>query len=324
MVNLAVSAAVALAIIAAGLAIWLVPRRQVQRWRRAGITEEAKLAELGVQARSSITQALGGLALIATLAITAYQANETRRSADATQRSADNNLRLAEQGQVSERFSRTVEQLGTTNADGSAAIDVRAGALFSLRQIGLDSEAYAQPAFLVAATYVANNYRPPSKPRPHGCDRFRPPRPDIANAFRHVLPALAKKRLEDAGESILLGLRGVDLAGLAVDKLVLQRFNLTGVKFNDASLVDADFRESNLSSANFHRACLSRVDFRQADLRGTDLSDAELDGADLRGATVSRTTDFKSARLKGAKFTATTLEQASLSKAQRDVIVVSP
>jgi hypothetical protein len=43
---------------------------KVERWR-SGISDEEKLAELGVQARSSIIQALGGVALIVTIAITA-------------------------------------------------------------------------------------------------------------------------------------------------------------------------------------------------------------------------------------------------------------
>src|SRR5215208_6879375 len=116
MTYLVVGVAVALAVVVVGLAIWLIPRWQVDRWRRAGITNEEKLAELGVQARTNFTQALGGLALIVTIAITAFQVNEGRRSADRNLNLAAENLALAEQGQVSERFSRAVEQLGATDA----------------------------------------------------------------------------------------------------------------------------------------------------------------------------------------------------------------
>jgi Pentapeptide repeats (8 copies) len=313
--NSAIVAAGLVAIVAGGLVIWLVPRLQVARWRRAGIDEE-KLAELGTQARSSITQALGGLALIVTLAITAYQANATRRSAEAAQRSADNNLRLAEQGQVSERFSRAIDQLGATNTDKSVAIDVRTGALFSLMQIGLDSPANRQPAFLVVATYVRNNYVPPSQPRPHGCQAsFRSLRADISTALTYPLPELAAKLLARAQAPPILGLRGANLDGLAIDGLVLQRFNLTGVKFRDASLNRADFRKARLSGANFDRACLRGTNFRFADLRGSRFTRASLTGADFRGA-----------RLTAARFTPDAYHDvsSSLSEAQkRDVLVVS-
>lgn len=318
MTNLAIGAAVLLALVLVALTIWLVPRSQVRGWRRAGITEEEKLAELGVHARSSITQALGGLARVATLAITAYQVNETRRSSEDT-------LRLAEQGQVSERFSRAVEQLGATNADGSPAIDVRTGALFSLRQIGRDSKANAQPAFFFAAAYVRNNYEPPKNLESHGCDKFQPPRPDIATALTFVLPAVAEKLPDDQEEPTVRGLRGTPLPGLGLDGLVLTRLNLTGIKLRVAQLKDANFRESNLSSAIFHRACLLRADFRGANLRGADFSGAWLDGADLRGARFSPTTNFMSAQVKRAKFTEGALDLTFLSKAQKsDVIVASP
>src|SRR5829696_5058391 len=101
-------AAALFAIGAAGLVIWLVPRWQVHRWRRTGISEE-KLAELGLQARTSITQALGGLALIVTIAVTANQAIEANRSATENLDLATENLDLAERGQVSERFLGAVE-----------------------------------------------------------------------------------------------------------------------------------------------------------------------------------------------------------------------
>ena len=165
MTNLEIVATVVLAMVAVGFAIWLIPRWQVDRWRRAGISNEEKLAELGVQARSGITQALGGLALIVTISITAFQVTEARRSADRTQQSAvkslnlaTRNVALAEQGQVSERFSRAVEQLGATDGKGQPATPVRTGALFSLMRIGIDSEVYTQPALLVVASYVRTHF----------------------------------------------------------------------------------------------------------------------------------------------------------------------
>lgn len=311
-------AAVLCAMVAVGLAIWLIPRWQVHRWRRAGISNEEKLAELGVQARSSITQALGGLALIVTLAITAFQVNEARRSADKTQKSAADNLRLAtlnlrltEQGQVSERFSRAVDQLGATNKGGSPATDVRTGALFSLMRIGIDFETHRQPALLVAITYVTNNYRAPTAPRPHGCRaKFDRKRPDIATALGFVLHRIAAK----LDERELSGLRGADLNGLALDGLILNRFDLRNVKFRDASLERAHFHNAQLPFADLGRACLTGADFSAASLQGANFRQAVLHGANFRGA-----------HLKGAKFTQGGLGQTSLSKAQRrEVVLLSP
>jgi hypothetical protein len=300
--NLAIIAAVLCALVAVGLAIWLIPRWQVDRWRRAGISDEEKLAELGVQARSNITQALGGLALIVTIAITAFQVNESRRAADAGQQSAARNFALAQRGQVSERFSRAVEQLGATDENENPDPAVRTGALFSLMRIGIDSPDHTQPALLVVATYV-RKFKKPAKLRPNGCDadfNFTQAQPDIANALRFVLYRIAAK-LKDKSE--FLGLRGANLNGLALDGLILSGFDLTRIKFSHASLVRANFRDANLRQANFERTCLTDADFR---------------GASLEGAV------FRGAVLDGAKFTKKGRDQARLTSAQRRQVRVLP
>lgn len=309
--TLAIIAAVTFALVAVGLAIWLIPRWQVQRWRRAGISNEEKLAELGTQARTGITQALGGLALIVTIAITAFQVDDARRAADKNfelaQDSATENFDLARRGQVSERFSRAVDQLGTTNEGGSPAIDVRAGALFSLMRIGIDSADHRQPALLVAMTYVTNNYVPPTSRPPHGCQAtFDRKRPDIGIALG-VLHSIAAKL--DEGE--LRGLRGANLNGLAIDDLILNRLDLRNIKFRDASLVRAHFHRATLQYADLRRACLKDADFSKASLQNADFRGASLQGA-----------NFKDARLKGAKFTQEELDRAPLSKEQRQAVAL--
>ena len=276
-----------------GLAIWLIPRWQVDRWRRAGISNEEKLAELGVQARSNVTQALGGFALIVTIAITAFQVNEGRRSADRTQESAvanlelaARNLALAERSQVSERFSRAVEQLGATDA-GGPALDVRTGALFSLMRIGIDSQPNRQQALLVVATYVRNHFAQPKPLEPDGCKadfNVTQARPDIVNALGFVLHRIAARLDQDD----LVGLRGARLNGLALDGLNLNRFNLMGINFRSASLNRAHFRDARLSYADFRRACLIGADFRGASLQGADFRGAKLRQADIDRAPLSK------------------------------------
>ena len=154
---------------------------------------------------------------------------------------------------------------------------------------------------------------PPSRLPPHGCGAsFRSLQPDVSAALTYVLPTLAAKLLAGTRDSIVLGLRDAALDGIAIDGLVLERFNLTGVKLRDASLNGADFRGARLSFANFDRACLRRADFSRADLTGSRFA-----GASLRGA------HFRDARLRGATFTRAALAEAHLSPAQRREVVVS-
>ena len=107
--------------------VLLVPRRQVRRWREEGIAGK-DLAELENATRTTLVQAIGGLALIATVSLTAYQASEARRS-------SDRNLSVAQQSQATDLLSRAIEQLGAIGADGKPALDVRIGALSSLQRV---------------------------------------------------------------------------------------------------------------------------------------------------------------------------------------------
>jgi hypothetical protein len=280
----------------AALAIWLVPRRQIASWRRQGITDEEKLAELGMTARTGLTQALGGLALVVTLAITAYEANQAHRAAvDAQKTAADNlkvanrNLRIAgtsldltRRGQVSERFAAAAQQLGATGETKSAALS-RSGAMFSLRRLALDSPENVVPILLFTANYIATRYQPSPHLAPNGCKASFQNFPiDLDIALRVVLPTASARPKNDQRE-LLQGFTGADFNGLARDKAFFSGFDLTGTKFRHASLNYADFRDSNLSHARFDHACLRYADFRGANLKG-----ARLDGADLHGAKFQR------------------------------------
>jgi len=307
-----IAAAALGALVVVGFAIWLIPRWQEQRWRRAGISNEEKLAELAVQARSSITQALGGLALIVTIAITAFQVNEARRTADAGQVSAERNFHLAQtsanqsfnlarRGQVSERFTRAVEQLGARDENGAADTAVRTGALFSLMRIGIDSPDHTLPALLVVATYI-RRFKQPRDLKLHGCYAdfdFTQSQPDIANALRFVLYRIAAKLDGEA----FLGLRGANLNGIALDGLNLSEFDLTRIKFRHASLVRANFGQADLRQANFEGACLTDANFKSAKLKGAI---------------------FRGANLKRAKFTQEGLDLARLSEAQQAQVKLVP
>jgi hypothetical protein len=305
MADLAIGAVVTLAIAVGALAIWRVPHWQEQSWRDRGITSEEKLAELVVQARTGMIQAFGGLALIATLALSAYQVSEARRSTNENLRLADKNLRLAQQGQVSERFARAIEELGATSANGDPAIDVRTGALFLLRRIGLDATLHAEPAYRVVAAYIRNHYKEPDIPT-DGCKAFNAPASDVSTALVFILPKLADYLLpkDPSGRKLgkMTGLRGATMRGLALDNLVLTDFDLTGIKLPYANLGNLDARNSILRSARFTRACLQRAKFQGADISGADFSGACLEGADFSDVTVSLFTKFDNARLHGATF----------------------
>ena len=99
----------------------------MKRWRQR-VDDEEKLAELEVDARGSIVQAFGALALVITIAVTISQVIDARKSAERTERATEQTLRLteqsqrlAEQGQAAERLSRAVEQIGGDKRESGSA-----------------------------------------------------------------------------------------------------------------------------------------------------------------------------------------------------------
>ncbi len=83
----------------------------------------------------------------------------------------------------------------------------------------------------------------------------------------------------------------VDLNGLVVDELYLQRLQLPG-----KALVGASFKNADLRGANLRDASLWDANVRGADLTGANLGVANLRGADLTGANLGV------ANLRGARF----------------------
>jgi hypothetical protein len=266
------------------IALWYVPNHDVEAFRAAGVSEE-KLAELRLTSRTSITQAIGGVALIVTLALTAYQANGARQSANA-------NVRIAEEGQLAERFSRAVDQLGATTPGGQPAIDVRVGALFALERIGEDSERDTQPALQTVAAYLNDNLQnrqdanyPSGTPCSHDHPERQQPRNDFRVALQYVLPGLGLSWLKQSHGGISPALQGTDFSRMDLNAI-------TNTTFRGVLLDHVSFRDSDLGGTEFDTAGLVNVDFRDACLVGVQADDRsgfdhiDLRGADLRGASV--------------------------------------
>jgi hypothetical protein len=65
--------------------------------------------------------------------------------------------RAAEDGRITDRFSRAVEQLGATNKDGSKQIEPRLGGIYSLERIARDSKRDGRAITEILCAYVREN-----------------------------------------------------------------------------------------------------------------------------------------------------------------------
>ncbi|WP_433288317.1 pentapeptide repeat-containing protein [Micromonospora sp. CA-244673] len=257
------------------------------------------------------------LAAIGALAVSTISIYYTGRSVDATQ----TQVRIQEQGQITERFARAVEQLG------SAQASVRLGAIYSLERLMRDSPADQPTIMEVLCGFVRerspnkeNNYNPHEftwKPFLEGpwVRRF------TATDVQAAVSVLGRRNAANDG-STRVDLSGADLDGAVVagqfqrakfsrSSLVKARLEglfdgadlteadlaraeaegvqMTEVDFSNARLDQADLDYARLWSANLTRSSANLVSFKSADLRNADLSDAKgelafFPRAKLRGA----------------------------------------
>ena len=245
----------------------------------------------------TLAQIVGGFLVLTGLAFTAL------------------NWRTNREGQITERFTRAIEQLGSEKRD------VRLGGIYALERIANDSGRDYWPIVEVLTAFLrSHNQWPPDPPsgEPDPPARRATQRRTIGALAdtQAVLSVLARRKHRyGANEPFPLNLSQTDL-----------EFGfLEGAHLENADLRSSRLDRAGLSRARFgHRARLERASLRDAHLDGAFLSHAELDGADLRGAHLEgalleaadlRRADLRGAFLIGARLNGANLAGADLSGA---------
>ena len=67
------------------------------------------------------------------------------------------NLKIAQEGQITERFTRAVDQLGAIDQLGNPAIEIRLGGIYALERIANESEKDYWPIMEILTAYVRKN-----------------------------------------------------------------------------------------------------------------------------------------------------------------------
>jgi Pentapeptide repeats (8 copies) len=212
-------------------------------------------------------------------------------------------VQISREGQITERFSRAIEQLGNDKED------VRLGGIYTLERVARDSPGDRPTVQSVLGSYVRTH-----APWPVGFPEG--PRHPTPTVDRQLAWLLNRAPDVQAAVGVLgrrprspaepqLNLSRVDLRGAFLHNARLSnaqfrhsnlaRAHLPGAQLENADLEDVDLRQANLqrvrlTGANLHEAHLQDADLRGADLRGANLQDAQLDGADLTGTFADATT----------------------------------
>ena len=262
--------------------IWKVPQWQAASWQ--GQMEPKELAKLQNDARTTLVQALGGAVLLIGLYLTFR------------------NLQLTQDRQITEHYTRAVEQLG------SDKLAVRLGAIYALERIARDSERDHWPIMEILTAYVRDrasiSVEPPSQEEMQSTETLTLfPKPTID--IQAVLTVLGRRaRTHGRGEDQWLDLRSTNLRGAILREAHLERALLTGTHLERANLVRAHLERAFLTGAHLERAVLREAHLEKADLINARLEDANLVQAHLEGATLGATS------LKGASLSGSNLEAA--------------
>jgi hypothetical protein len=260
------------AVLAAVLVLWLVlvvPRLLVPTASTASLRDVHDAAKkhelqddrlkLQNDVRTTLLQGLGGLAIIAGAVFTYRQ------------------LRVTREGQVTDRFTKAIDQL-----DESKGLAVRLGGLYALERIAKDSKPDRNTVAEVLCAYVRTQAPWPQK--------------STVGADGTLVAASEKrdgaKRLQD-----LI----VRLPDVYATSRILGRWHRTIGPPPILSLHDADLRRAALRGDHFPGADFRCTNFQEADLRWANLEGAHFGGAILSGAFLDQ------ANLHGAKATTDTI-----------------
>jgi Pentapeptide repeats (8 copies) len=202
----------------------------------------AKRLELRNGVRTAVAQLLAGIVLALGLVYTART------------------FRVTREGQITERFSKAIEQLGDDK------LDIRLGGIFALERIARDSARDHGPVVEVLTAFARRYVRTSNDP-------VNEAPPDVQAIAR----VLGRREVGHDPPGFQLDLSGADLRFVDLRNAQLQGVRLAGARLDSADLTNASFREADLVNARLDAATIAGTDFTGADLGGATFRQALFD-----------------------------------------------
>ena len=178
-------------------------------------------------------------------------------------------LHTAREGQVTDRFTRAIDHLG------SDQLDIRLGGIYALERIARDSKADRPTIAEVLTAYVRTHSPwPPSQPNQYKPNWPLDLQPDLRTRAPDVQAALTV-----FGRGRFASLAAMDSAWLDLQEVDLRKANLAGAHLERANLAGAHLERANLSGAHLERAYLNGAYLKGSlFLEHAHLAGAEADG----------------------------------------------
>lgn len=307
-------------LVAAALAFcftdWYLSPEKVRNLTGDEFSQEQQITQIKKDVLQITFQIAGGLSLIAG----AYFALQK--------------LNVSREDQITDRFTRAIEQLGNEH------LEVRLGGIYALERIAKDSSKDQETVMEVLTAYFrekASKQKTKTKDTGEEKDELVDEEINL-----NVEPIILNEDMQ-AILTILARCKWIDLTRVDLSRVNLKEHYLYQSRLNKAKLIqanlskailiEADLRKTNLSTAkltmtNLSRANLSKANLSYANLDGVSLMGANLRHADLSGALLRavkisgdsfgphfRQADLREANLSRADFSGAWLNKANLSGA---------
>jgi uncharacterized protein YjbI with pentapeptide repeats len=231
------------------------------------------------------------------------------------------NFKVAEDKQVTERFSKGIEHLG------SDKIDIRLGGIYALEQIANDSPKYHWTIVEILSAFVREKcliielalesevQSDSSKQTPDNITE------KIQADVQAALTVISRRKSEQDPEGKRIDLRRVNLVGLEIQNA---KFSYIDFRFSDlsnAKLWGADLSNAFLDSVNFYKAILVEADLSRASISGNPDANGQVLFANFSEAQLI-SADFSHSDLCGANLSSTMLHGANFSNCQLNQIIL--
>ena len=295
------------------LILWKIPQFQVPS--NSSISEKERIT-LEDKARGTLIQVIGGLFFFVTAYLTWKNSEISHKQLLATQ-----------EKQITERFSKAVEQLG------EESITVRLGAIYSLERIAKDSKYDHWTIMEVLTAFIREKSNRENENLTlllenevlrHFAENFMyqgVSTLDVSKIIEGTYSYYNDKVPQDVQASLtVIGRRNIENDNESEEKrLDLSKTNLNNTELYRANLDNADLIGGKLNGAGLIKAKLNNAllygtEFNQALLNYAELNGAKLNGAELNDAKM-RATKLKKAELNTAKLYKAFLQEADFTDA---------
>ncbi|MFZ0743776.1 MAG: pentapeptide repeat-containing protein [Terracidiphilus sp.] len=222
-------------------------------------------------------------------------------------------VKVTEQGHITDRYTKAIEQLGAMTAENKPNIEVRLGAIYSLERIAIDSARDHWTIMEVLTAYLRQN-APAPKEQPSEEENVEAIASGPSTEIQAVLTVLGRRPRGGGRERNFYRVHRLDLRHSDFRGAHFEWAHLEGARFDDSHAEGAHFFHAYVRDARFGRTNIRRANFLGARAEGasfyrSDVREAHFDLAYLEGAM------FDTANLEGTSFDGAHLEGTTFVRA---------